>query len=151
MNTIADRLALALEQTELTVADAIRRGGPSRPSIYRIQNDPSYSPEDYTLQRLAQSLDISFEWLKTGLGPMCLGGVAETTIPYRGMPPLDLARLAEVVQVLHQHLGARLPSKAFGALCAEAYLESILNPDLQQEALIERLQPLIRMALAGAG
>jgi len=150
LNTIADRLALALEQSDQTVADVIRRGGPSRPTIYRIQKDLSYSPEDYTLQRLAESLNISFEWLKSGIGPMRLEGVAETPIGYHVTPPLDLARLAEVVQILHQHLGGRLPSKAFGALCAEAYLESMLNPDLQRETLIERLQPLIRMALAGA-
>ena len=77
--------------------------------------------------------------------------VSETPVPYQDKPSIDLARLAEVVQVLHQHLGARLSSRAFGVLCAEAYLESVQNPDLQDEALIQRLQPLIRMALAGAG
>ena len=77
--------------------------------------------------------------------------VSETPVPYQDKPSIDLGRLAEVVQVLHQHLGARLSSRAFGVLCAEAYLESVQNPDLQDEALIQRLQPLIRMALAGAG
>ena len=45
----------------------------------------------------------------------------------------------------------RLPPQVFATLCVEAYHEAQRNPGLRGAALVERLQPFIRLALAGAG
>lgn len=127
MNTIADRLELALKITGLTVAEVLRRGGPSRPTIYRIQNDPTYAPEAYTLERLAKALGVSLEWLAFEAGPMLsvADAAGETLIPYTS-DTLDAPLLGEcceaVLELLERRGGPRLPAGKLGAAIAEVYL-----------------------------
>lgn len=134
------------------MAEAIRRGAPSRPTIYRIQTDPTYVPEGYTIQRLADVLGVSFEWLANGQGPMSLNGVAEESIPYRA-EALDAELLRAILETVAQGLeskGVKLPPKVFSTLIVSIY-EAALQEKGMREELSSRIQPFIRLALAGAG
>lgn len=147
MNTIADRLEVALKETGHTVAEVIRRGGPSRPTIYRIQNDPTYVPESYTLERLSRALDVSLEWLALGEGPMVLG-VADQTEPYR-VDPFDHALLGACHLVLADELarrgGTRPEAAKIGAVLAEVYSQCQRE---SKQPTPELVAPFIRVLLA---
>jgi hypothetical protein len=152
LNTIADRLALALKETGQTVADAIRHGAPSRPTIYRIQNDPSYAPENYTIQRLARSLDISFEWLATGQGPMRLEGVAEQSIPYRA-DALDEVRMREVIELTEEYLAPLNPDERpapahIAGLIMKFYAIEV-EMNLPPQGMRDRILPFLKSLRSG--
>ena len=108
----------------MTVAEVVRKGGPSRPTIFRIQNDPSYQPEAYTIERLAKALGVSLEWMEIGRGPMIHEGAAEAPDPYRSeaIDPRLIGQCFEsVMEALERHPGARPPSSKIGAAMAEIY------------------------------
>lgn len=54
----------------LTQDQVHKLGGPSKPTQYRIETDPSYEPEGYTLDRLANALQVKRAWLEKNEGPM---------------------------------------------------------------------------------
>jgi hypothetical protein len=153
LNTIAERLELAMRESKLSVAEIIRRGGPSRPTLFRIQKDPSYMPERYTLDRLGVALNISSEWLRTGEGDMndasrpasagdrAYGTLEQLTpgIPVmvmgqalqailEALPPrgirLDDPRLAEIFQTI-----CRRSVETNQAPCAQWVLEELIKPN----------------------
>lgn len=70
MNTLGQRVTAVIETKGLKRSRIPGLGGPSRPTLYRIETDPSYRPENHTIERLAQVLGVSPEWLATGEGPM---------------------------------------------------------------------------------
>lgn len=67
----------------MTVAEVIRKGGPSRPTIYRILNDSGYEPEVYSIERLCTVMGLSSKWLLVGDGPMFESRAAEAATPYQ--------------------------------------------------------------------
>ena len=74
-------------------------------------------------------------------------------VPYRA-EAIDAELLAAILATIQEAFAAkqkRLPPHVFAALCVEAYQEAQRNPGLRGDALVERLQPFIRLALAGAG
>jgi len=149
LNTIADRLAYALDAGRLTVADVIKRGGPSRPTLYRIQNDPTYQPEDYTVSRLAKALDVSVEWLATGEGqPWFKDMAAEPTTPYR-VDQLDAEILTQALALVLQELQNRkatLPPSKIAAAVVEIY--ELVTRQGKKEVVIDNVTPFVRLLLA---
>lgn len=77
---------------------------------------------------------------------------AETPIPYRS-EALDAELLAAILTAIQEGLEARkvrLPPKVFGTLVATIYEAALREAALRQD-LSSRIQPFIRLALAGAG
>jgi transcriptional regulator with XRE-family HTH domain len=110
------------------------------------------NPRPKAVAHLAQTLNASYTWLLTGQGPMHLEGVAEQGTPYRA-DALDAELLAEIIAAIQEEFaakGKKLLPKALGVFCVEAYQEAQRNPGLRGDALLERLKPFIRLALAGA-
>lgn len=149
MNTIADRLAYALDAGKLTIADVIKRGGPSRPTLYRIQNDLTYQPEDYTVSRLAKALDVSSEWLATGEGqPWFKGMAAEPAAPYRA-DQLNAEVLAQALALVLQELQNRkatLPPSKIAAAVVEIY--ELVTSQGKKEVALDNVTPFVRLLLA---
>lgn len=70
VETIGDRLKRAKDARRFTLSEITKRGGPSKATVFRIETDPSYAPERYTLERLAAALQVNPEWLIAGQGEM---------------------------------------------------------------------------------
>ena len=151
MNTIAERIWLAMKTAGLSVADVIRAGGPSRPTMYRIATDPGYKPEVYTIERLATILRVSGEWIQTGEGPMeARDQVAEEVASYQADPPLDLAVLGlaiETLEIFLAHNHSKLDPKAKARAIVSLYTAMRLwRPEALTAA---NVTPLIKSLLAG--
>ena len=97
-STFPARLKLAMEAQGLNIAAIIRNGGPSRPTLFRILNEPSYLPEHYTTERLARALGISVDWLRTGQGEMLPNDTASHE------PDFDSALMEQVIDLMEDYL-----------------------------------------------
>ena len=130
------------------MAEVIRRGGPSRPTIYRILNDPAYVPETYTLDRLAKILGVSLEWLALGEGPMILVGVREEAAPYQPSPmdpQLMGACVNMLIDELARHGASRPPASKLGAAINEIYL---LCEREKKQPTPDLVAPFVRILMA---
>lgn len=78
LSQLADRIRLALEANRLRPIDVPRRGGPSRPTIYRLLKEEDPKVDGLTLDRLADAIGVSRIWLKEGTGPMNSSAFPET-------------------------------------------------------------------------
>jgi len=70
VETIGDRAKRVRDARRFTMSEITGRGGPSKATVFRIETDPSYAPERYTLERLAAALQVNPEWLISGEGEM---------------------------------------------------------------------------------
>ena len=136
MNALAERVTYFIDSQGIKRSAVPKRGGPSRPTLYRIENDPEYRPEDFTVDRLADAIGASRTWLKTGDGPMFPSPLeayarsipdpartAETYEPYRGPEAqslLDAALLQRAIQEALAVAPGELPERLAQAI-ADAY------------------------------
>jgi hypothetical protein len=131
----------------MKISDVIKGGGPSRPTLYRIQNDPTYMPETYSLERLARALGVSIEWLALGAGQM-EEVMRETSIPYR-TDMLDGrllgACIRQVMTALNESHAGEVPDAQLGAVVAEIYNACIKAKTPPSHDLIA---PFMRVLLA---
>ena len=164
-NSIGHRARQARKAAGLSQEEVSKKGGPARPTLSRLERDVGQVPERFTIESLARATGVRTAWLLTGEGPMhptfeevlerdygMLPVSAENPTPHQGSS-IDAERLAAIIATIQEAFtakGKKLPPAAFGTLCAEAYLESIRNPNLRGDALITWLQPLVRVALATA-
>lgn len=94
--TIAERLDAAMTAARIKSQSALSRAsGVPQPTINRILKDVhKHSPDTKTLQALAQSLGVSFEWLAEGRGDMRRAGFNDVATPpedeFDLVPQLDL-------------------------------------------------------------
>lgn len=140
----------------MNIAAIIRNGGPSRPTIFRVLNEPGYIPESYSIERLARALEVSTEWLHTGEGSMSrtldptpgiqaiMDAAAETPEPYRAdaPPPLNVALLREVVQaVLEEGTVGQTPAEIANQVAA-AY------EFIQRTGKLSKVREVVRMGIS---
>lgn len=77
---------------KLTMEAVVEMGGPSRPTLHRIEREEGYEPEGYSLERLAKVLQVRQTWLQTGEEPIVDEGnigalaVRELARPYSFRP-----------------------------------------------------------------
>lgn len=137
MNTIAERVTLIIDSQGIKRNAIPKRGGPSRPTLYRIENEPDYQPEESTLDRLADAIGVARDWLKTGEGPMYVSpleayarspisgadGAAEAHEGYTaqdGRASIDVALLQRAIQEALQAAPGELPERLAQAI-SDAY------------------------------
>jgi len=65
MESIADRLELAVRRKGISISEAARRAGISK-SLMSAYCIGKYAPKMANVKRLAQALDVSEEWLISG-------------------------------------------------------------------------------------
>lgn len=101
MSSLADRIRQARRARNLTQADLSDAMGVSRPSVsqWEARTNPSI-PETHRIQKMADVLGVSADWLLTGKGGMIAGAEAA---PIPG-GALDRALLYRVVVALEEHL-----------------------------------------------
>jgi transcriptional regulator with XRE-family HTH domain len=146
IETIGDRARAAREARGFTQQEVTKRGGPSKPTLFRIESDPNYSPEDYTLERLALALQVNLHWLKTGEGLRDAPAKTYiTTGPHLGPPAAD-ARTAEFTTA--QKLAAEVLLNAIEGIPDEE-LVPLLRAFHQAQEEARRARELTRKAEEG--
>jgi len=76
-NTLGERARCVRRLWGLTQTDIHKAGGPSRTTLFRIENDESKPEElsESTLQNLARVLKCNRQWLESGKGPVWADGI----------------------------------------------------------------------------
>lgn len=153
MQTLGDRLKQAMRAAGISSQAELSRQANLRPNtITRWIHGTTESPRPNDIGVVCRLLSVRPEWLLLGEDPMQADVVMETPASYRA-EPLDAELLTAILAAIQEGLEARkvkLPPKVFGTLVATIY-EAALQETALREDLSSRIQPFIRLALAGAG
>ena len=92
---IGKRIRAARKEVRLTQEELAARLGVSRSAIAQWETRPNVLPSHANMDALTEVLEVNYEWLAKGSGPMH-SGIAEAPASYVALPP-DARRIAEIV------------------------------------------------------
>ena len=92
---IGERIRLARKEVGLTQDALANRVGVSRSAIAQWETRPNVLPSHANMDALTEVLEVNYEWLAKGNGPMH-SGLSEAPANYVALPP-DARRIAEIV------------------------------------------------------
>lgn len=115
---LRDRIRTARERTNITRAALARRVGVRPSAAVQWESAKGTSPSVENLTRIANVLDVRFEWLTTGRGPMMHGEDGASAL---AMETFAHDSLEERVLVAIR----RLPKRQRDAIAA--YLEALVK------------------------
>lgn len=150
LDSIAERARLARKEARLSQTAVHEAGGPSRPTLYRIENALPIESLESQLQRLAMVTGHRWEWIYTGDGEKHLPMAAEAPALYHADPPLDVAVLGLAIETLEIYLALhrkKLDPKAKAQAVVSLYTAMRLwRPEALTAA---NVTPLVQALLAG--
>lgn len=113
MKTIGQRLVAAMAELDVGPSELERRSGVPKGNISKLCHDQRRSPAPQTLERLADALGVSYEWLALGRGDK------PARVPPSARAETEIESLCSELRLSSELKIAAMAAAALGATAAE--------------------------------
>jgi transcriptional regulator with XRE-family HTH domain len=152
MTSLWDRVEQGMREAGINQSELCRRAHLRPNTVSNWKSGKTLQPRKNDMESVGRVINRNAGWLLTGEGPMRFEGVAETLNSYRqdAIDPEMLGLVLSVLDPWHRAQPKPLPPKVYGTLIL-TLCEAIMREPEMQHDLPNRIQPFLRLVLAGAG